>query len=85
MQQQTDVKEIVIRVTNVNNWQRGIVEVVSDEGAEFIHLMCACEYLIRLVAIRSGVEYDEACRQLVEGSKTYNEQIPFEIIKGKSY
>ena len=74
-------KRITIEV--LDKGKKAQVSVLSEEETEFWHWMCACEFLIYLVASESGIDYDGACSNLVEGSKTYLTQEPFEIIKGK--
>ncbi len=51
---------------------RARVEVRLDD-AEFIHIMCAAEYMMRLVAERSEASFRKTMKALCKGAKTYSD------------
>lgn len=76
-----NMKRITIEIED--RGEKCQVSVSSEQETSLTDYVCACEFLIYVVASESGMEYDEACRRLVEGSKTYQTQRPFRIIMGK--
>lgn len=47
------------------------VELNVEEGADFIHLMCAAEFLMHVAATESGAGYERALEMLAQGAMTY--------------
>ena len=70
----TDVEsETVFEITvKMLKGDKARVEVRLDDP-EFIHIMCAAEYMMRLVVERSGVSFRKTMKALCKRAKTYSD------------
>ena len=67
----TETKQIVIEVSQKDDFGSASCDIVTDSDLPFGYIMVACEYLLHVVAKHSGLPYDKAIEKLVEGAKTY--------------
>lgn len=64
-------EKIEIKVIPIDNWKSCKVKITTQDNLEFQYLMCACEYLMNVVATDSNAGYDNALELLCKGAKTY--------------
>ncbi len=58
-------------VTTEDDWETAVVQIGFDDEPNFQAWMVGCEYLIRMIAHKSKMPYDEAVKALKSGSKEY--------------